>query len=223
MKKLEFWKWFDNFAAPNLLHRETSFRKIFQYLDAFEEPVTIVETGCIRTPGYWCDGQSTILFEHYAMHNHADAIVHSVDLDEKAVKACRAMVGNHVHLHHGDSVAILAHLAKRLNSEKRTIDLLYLDSFDVDWHNPIPSAVHHLKELVSIVGAITQKTLVVVDDCGIRRQVYVDGNNNWIAMDHVAKPIIAGKGMYIAEYAEQVDAKLVFSHYQAAWINMVQS
>jgi len=220
MKKQEFWKWFDNFAAPKLSIREVSFRKIFQYLDTWEEPVTIVETGCTRIPNNWAgDGQSTILFEHYAQHNHPDAVVHSIDLDPKAVKNCQTMVGERVILHQGDSVAILPLLAKRLNAEKRGIALLYLDSFDLDLKAPTPSAVHHIKELVSIVSAITQKTLVVVDDCGLLcHGLYNESNNIRL----YRKPTIGGKGMYIAEYAEQVQAQLLFSHYQSGWTSIVQ-
>ena len=221
MDKNAFWKWFDNFAAPKLDAREVSFRKIFQYLDTCVTPVTIVETGCARIPDNWeDDGQSTILFEHYAKHNHPQAIVHSIELDVEAVKSCQAMVGPHVALHQGDSVAVLPHLAKRLTAEERTIALLYLDSFDLDMENPIPSAVHHLKELVSIASVISPTTLVVVDDCVLTCQIVFDKDDSFkICGD----PTIGGKGMYVAEYAQQVQAQLEFSHYQAGWTNMVQS
>ena len=42
--------------------------------------------------------------------------------------------------------------------------MFYLDSFDVDWRYPYPSAAHHLKELSAITKILYRDTLVVVDD-----------------------------------------------------------
>jgi hypothetical protein len=36
----------------------------------------------------------------------------------------------------------------------RNIDLLYIDTMVVDFNNPDPVAIHHLKEMLAISGAI---------------------------------------------------------------------
>ena len=44
------------------------------------------------------------------------------------------------------------------------IDLLNLDSYDVDFKNPNDSAMHHLKELLAAAPLISKDTLILVDD-----------------------------------------------------------
>src|ERR1700693_4397084 len=41
----EFWNFFNNEAAAKLALREKTFRKIFEFLDLLDGPITIVETG----------------------------------------------------------------------------------------------------------------------------------------------------------------------------------
>ena len=111
-----------------------------------------------RTKDNWQgDGQSTLLFDKYAEHHHG-SFVHTVDIDQDATATCSAMVSKRVSVHTGDSVAFLKSL------DVSPIDLLYLNSFDLDMNYPLPSAIHHLKELVAIAPMISSETLVVVDD-----------------------------------------------------------
>jgi len=217
MKNDPFWAWFDKAAAPRLAHREVSFRKMFEHLDRIERPVTIVETGCVRVADNWGgDGQSTVLFDRYAATRPGSA-VHTVDLDAAAVAACAALVTSAVTLHTGDSVAVLRSIARDLKAKNAAIDLLYLDSFDLDANNPIPSAVHHLKELASIATAGTRDTLVVVDDSPSNTQVIPLDDGQYRI---IATPIIGGKGRYVAEYARQVGATMSFCHYQVGWTGL---
>jgi hypothetical protein len=71
---------------------------------------------------------------------------------------------------------------------------------------------------VSIAEVATKKTLVVVDDSpSTARGVFIeDGKYNIIST-----PTIGGKGMYVAEYAKQVGAKLSFCHYQVGWTGLL--
>jgi hypothetical protein len=163
------------------------------------------------------DGQSTILFDRYAS-TKPGSFVHTVDLDPAATAACVALVSNTVTVHTGDSVVVLRTIARDLKASNTTVDLLYLDSLDLDVNNPAPSAIHHLKELVSIADVATKKTLVVVDDSpSIARVVFIDNGKCNI----ISTPTIGGKGMYVAEYAKQVGAKLLFCHYQVGWTGLL--
>ena len=219
MKNERFWHWYNQEAAPRLALREISFRKIFEYLDTFDHPVTIVETGCVRLRGHWkWDGQSTVLFDEYVKCRQPGSIVHSVDLDPQATAVCKSMVSDRVTVHTGDSVLVLREIGKLLEQASRTIDLLYLDSFDVDWNNPMPSAVHHLKELVSIIRWVNPETLVVVDDCAMICYAVADAEHRLNLISPA--PVIGGKGLYVAQYAAQVSATLAFSHYQAGWTGL---
>lgn len=214
-----FWLRFDRQAAPKLSLREVSFRKIFRYLDTLQDPITIVETGCARIADNWQgDGQSTILFDWYATCRGSGSIVHTVDLNPEATAACKNMVSENVVIHTGDSVSTLPFIAKQLKSEGRKLDLLYLDSYDLDWGNPTPSAMHHLKELASIIKMVNPQTLVVIDDSAMICRAVADAEGK---LNLISEPTAGGKSTYVAEYAAQVHAQLEFSHYQIGWTNMV--
>lgn len=212
-----FWLWFNAEAAPRLALREVSFRKIFNYLDTLDssQPMVIVETGCLRTPDNWAgDGQSTLLFDRYLRDRAAGGRCFAMDIDPAATEACRGFVGANTEVLTGDSVAVLRDLAERLRASRSKISLLYLDSFDLDWSNVTPSAVHHLKELVSIYEFVSPKTLVVVDDAPM--EVFCSPADDG-GVTLVREPVVSGKGKYVAEYARQVGATPFFSHYQSGW------
>ena len=212
----DFWSWFEKDAEPNLANRAISFRKIFEYLDEFETPVTIVETGCLRQLGNFAgDGQSTLLFDKYVTWRGDGSHVYSVDLDPAATTACKSVVSNNVSVHTGDSVGYLNGLAQGFIDNQTQITLLYLDSYDVDWSYWFPSAAHHLKELAVAQRFINTDTLVVVDDCGLNTTVLLDdqGGANMLT-DHT---IVGGKGRLVAEFAGQLGIHPVFAHYQVGW------
>jgi len=214
----DFWVFF-NQISTTLLQREISFRKIFQYLDNIQGQIIIVETGCVRNSDPWAmtgEGHSTILFDKYIASRNDGSMAFSVDLNPQAVEICRSLVSSNITVHLGDSVAYLSSLSNQLLSNGKQINLLYLDSYDVDYNFWYQSAAHHLKELTAVMRAINLNTLVVVDDCPLNANLIVN-NDGQLDLDHFYKPIVGGKGRLIAEFAEKVDAKMVFSHYQHAW------
>ena len=215
-RSAEFWEFFDTQAAPHLALREQTLRQVFTHLDTLTGPVTIVETGCARLAGNWAgDGQSTVLFDQYIRCRDTDSACYTEDISPESVAACRQLVSPRVTVTESDSVAYLGSLAKTLVSTGKHIDLLYLDSFDVDFVHFYPSAVHHLKELTAARIAITERTWVVVDDAP--------------PTGHFVQPSVAqltpimpftvgGKGRLVADYASAVGAQLLFNHYQAGWV-----
>ena len=216
---VDFWKYFEEEAEPQLANRAISFRKIFEYLDTFETPITIVETGCLRQLGNFAgDGQSTLLFDKYVTARGDDSHVYTVDLDQAAVDACKSIVSSNVTVTCSDSVAYLNSVAQGFIDNDTQITLLYLDSYDVDWNYWFPSAAHHLKELAVAQRFINSDTLVVVDDCGLNTTILTDdaGNINMIS-NHT---IVGGKGRLVAEFAGQIGILPVFAHYQVGWTGL---
>jgi hypothetical protein len=217
MRSATFWHFFDAEAAPKLMHRADTFRRTFDYLDRLNRPIGIVETGCVRMKDNWSgDGQSTVLFDHYAK-NHEGSLVLSVDIDATATALCKSMVSDRVKVHTGDSVKFLDGLVRALPSETPTIDLLYLDSFDVDLYAPLPSAIHHLKELLAISPLLSPQTLVVVDDSPSMGFGYVD-KSQFVTLPY--NPRIGGKGLLIADYANAIGVDPYFTGYQCGWIGL---
>jgi hypothetical protein len=213
VKSDTFWHYFDTEARPKLALRADTFARMFAYLDAFDRPVGIIETGCVRKAGNWAgDGGSTILFDTYAEW-HPGSAVHTVDIDPQATALCRTLVSERVTIHTGDSVMFLKGFADAPPQGFPGIDLLYLDSFDLDLDNVFPSAFHHMKELTAISPVIRPQTLVVVDDSPSSFFGIVQNDT----LTPTSAPKIGGKGKMIAEYAAQIGAEQVFTGYQCGW------
>ncbi len=214
-KSTEFWKFFNQEAAARLALRRNTFRKIFEYLDRIPHPLIIVETGCARIPGNWQgDGQSTVLFEKYISLRDSESVLYSVDVNPNSITQAKTLVGHRVQFTQDDSVRFLTQFTSRLLDEGKAIDMLYLDSCDVDWVYWYPSAIHHLKELCAAMRSIRRDTLVAIDDCPFDG-LFVPGSQSQVQF--VANPSIGGKGRLIAEFAAAWGAKLEFAEYQAAW------
>jgi hypothetical protein len=210
-----FWTFFDTEASPKLALREKTFRKIFQYLDTFDGPISIIETGCARSENNWeGDGQSTILFDKYISSRDETSECRTVDVSPKAVSLCKKLVSGRVSIHQDNSIHYLSVLSKEFRERKKSVNFVYLDSFDLNWTHWYPSAIHHLKELLAIIRCFDEKTLLVVDDCPLNVNFVYPRENTVVMLD---KPKIGGKGRLIAEYATAVGANLEFADYQAGW------
>lgn len=189
---------YDETYAPLLGGRARTFRAMLEALEQRKAEQTdfsgffIVETGTIRIEDNWAgDGQATRLFDAFVEH-HGGRVL-SVDIDPKASQIARALVNSErVQVVCGESVA---HLAINLpDAEVKKIDLLYLDSYDIDWNRPHPSALHHVFELMTVWRRLPAGSLVAVDDN--------------------KKETGIGKGMYVREFLERVGATLVVDDYQ---------
>jgi hypothetical protein len=183
---------YDQLYGPHLMGRTEGFRIMFERLDARArsraEPMLIVETGSLRNPGHWADGQSTLLWKEFAGFH--DCEIHSVDLDPAAAATVRKICG--------DAVAFLYEMAGA--AQPRQIDLLYLDSYDFEPENPFPSAFHHVKELIAIRPCLRPGTIVAIDD----NYTMPDGQ-------------FAGKGYLAMQWFRHLDIKCLYSGYQFIW------
>ena len=211
-----FWNFFEDIAFPQLAHRQSSMRYIFEYLDRKNRPVFIVETGCVRKAGNWGgDGQSTILFDRFSTQWPGSAM-YSVDIDPVATALCQTLVNTSTRVHTGDSVLFLRDLARNPPEGFSHADVLYLDSYDVDFDNPHLSALHHMKELLAASSLIGPETLIVVDDSPLEA-AFIVSENDFIFF---TQPKISGKGKYVADYARAIGLKPVFTGYQSGWIGL---
>lgn len=175
---------------PHLKQRRNTFKMMFEYLDNLnQDKYLIVETGTTRVKGNWDDGNSTVMFDEYCQLNNG--ITYTVDLSPKSCEVARKHTSNSTIVCVNDGVKFLNEFP---SPEK--IDLLYLDSFDLNWDNPHPSSLHHLKELTAIYSSLKPGCLIVVDD---------NANGK-------------GKGLYVSKFLENVGDKLYFNNYQIGYI-----
>ena len=175
----------------------------------------------MRVKDNFLDGQSTLLFDKYTLSRKKGSKVYTVDVDPNSTKICKEVVSRNVEISTDDSVHYLNSLSNTFLKNKTKVTMFYLDSFDVDWRYVYPSAAHHLKELASIARLLNEDTLLVVDDSpavGNLTQNENKPDQPWkILSSPSPPPTIGGKGFLVHEYASHVGAKVVFSHYQAAW------
>ena len=164
MRSEAFWHYFEA-TRPRLKLRGATFAAMFEYLDRFDRPVGIIETGCMRRleAELGGDGGSTILFDKYAEF-HPGSTVHSLDIDEAAAQLCRRLVSDRVTITCGDSVSVLNGFAASPPRGFTSLDLLYLDSSDFDAGTLGVSTVHHLNELTAAQPLLHEDTMVVVDE-----------------------------------------------------------
>lgn len=174
--------------------RRNTFQKIFEYIESLNKKnITILETGIARQENNWeGDGMSTLMFDRYI--NSVGGSFTSIDINPNNVDFARSSVSDKSNLICSDSVIKLHEISRDENFSM--IDVLYLDSFDVDFNNPVPSSFHHIKELLAIFPKIQKGTLIVVDD-----------NFNG-----------KGKGQMIKDYMKNIGINPFFDEYQIGFI-----
>lgn len=180
-----------------LNHRKDGFKLMADKLFTCNSPL-IVETGCARQENNFNgDGMSTLIWN--AIAERTSGTVYSVDINQSNVNFAQSKVGPRTIVTCSDSVPWLQNLENTLLSEGKTIDVLYLDSYDFEKHNPHPSSLHHILELLSIKRVLKTGSLIAVDD-------------NW---HEDGKHI--GKGQYVNQWMTSVSKKLVHNGYQMIW------
>jgi hypothetical protein len=153
-------EYFENYQG--LSHRFSTFKKMFRYLDNISSPL-IVETGISRMiDNYTGDGHSTLLFDEYLHFFKKSGMLISIDIDQNKCDFTAPLLSSKSTILCSDSVIALNSISN--NSNLPSIDLLYLDSYDVDWNNPTPAAAHHLAELKIVWPLLQPGSIVAVDD-----------------------------------------------------------
>jgi hypothetical protein len=136
--------------------RWKAFTLIAEDLINRKRPIYIVETGCARQLGNWeGDGLSTVLWDWMITRVGGRSI--TFEINQANIIEGRKMVSK-AEIVQCDSV-----IGLRTVDSPGTIDLLYLDSFDLT--ETIDSPLHHLAELASIYAALPSGCLIAVDDC----------------------------------------------------------
>ena len=178
-------------VSKNLYQRTEGYEKIFNLLeDLKKSSYKIVETGTLRIVDDWKGGCSTVLFQEFVKTHSGH--VYSVDINPNAVKTARSYLGEQVTVTESDSVSYLE------SNDWSDIDLFYLDSYDVKWQTPEPSAEHHLKEFKAIEKYLTSGKILAIDD-------------NTLLLDSKKR---TGKGMKVYEYLHSKGVLPVYDEYQ---------
>jgi hypothetical protein len=118
----------------------------------------IVETG---TSAWGTD--STRLWDKYVTHYGGS--FQSVDIRSEPAKRLKGQIGKRSRLVVSDSIDFLNN-----DLPDEHIDVFFLDSWDVDWFNPLDSAMHGYKEFKAIVHRLKNGSILFVDDTPISQE-----------------------------------------------------
>lgn len=116
-------------------------------------PLNIIETG---TSAWGAD--STRLWDEYA--RYSEGRVRSVDLRPDPSMQLSGKLSKNTELSIGDSVEFL----QSLYDNKESVDLIYLDSYDVDWENPVPAELHGEAEFKIAMELVRVGGIILIDD-----------------------------------------------------------
>lgn len=182
--------WRKKKLPENIYQRGEGYRIVFNLLINQQRPsYNIIETGVLRRVGEWIDGQSTLIFQEF-LKNYSGKI-DTVDIDSDACTIARSFLdSNFVAVHCEDSVNFLKHF------DCSNISLFHLDSYDVEWNNPQPSAQHHLNEFLAIEDKISSGSIVLIDD------------------NLIFNGIRTGKGLEIYNYLKSKNKFPIYDSYQ---------
>lgn len=161
---------FDNFIKPyeghlkkSGFHRLKYYEYIIKKLVRLNKPISVVETGTMWNSLGDDQGAFTMIFADL-IKNYTGGKIITIDISEQHMNLCKENTKNFsdvIEYVVSDSVEYLSNLSKGF---VKKIDLLYLDSFDLDMTDPLPSQIHHLRELSSIYHNLSKNVSIAVDD-----------------------------------------------------------
>lgn len=181
--------WEKRSCSQNLYQRGDGFQIIFKLLEEqHKEKYSIVETGTLRNVGNWRDGQSSILFQEFLKTSSGS--LQSVDINPEAC----AVSSNYLDPNYCTVTCSDSHkFLKTIDAS--TVDLFFLDSYDVRWENCDPSAAHHLEEFKIIEQQLKPGTIIAIDD------------------NTFYKGVRSGKGRDIYEYLKSKNILPIYDEY----------
>jgi len=156
---------FDEFIKPytEIVPRDDARMPFYEFvcnhLINLNRPILVIETGAMWS----IQGAFTLVFADL-IKNYTGGKIITIDISEEHLNRAKENTKDFsdvIEYILSDSVEYLSSLTKETMSD---IDLLYLDSFDLDALDPLPSEIHHLRELLAVYKHLRQDSIIGVDD-----------------------------------------------------------
>ena len=195
-------------SAPDHICRPT-LTKALNLLQC--RPAVILETGSSA----W-GTNSSLLFDAYV--TTFGGTFETVDIRVRPSVELEPLCSLRTTLYCNDSINFLKNWSLRNPGKK--IDLLYLDSWDVDWANPNPSALHGLAELLEVLPHLHAGSLLLIDDTPVDTAAFKLAQTSQADFeDYVAKQGFApGKGALCRLLLKSLGrGSEVMHRYQSLW------
>lgn len=177
-----------------------------------QRPANIIETGSSA----W-GTNSSLLFDSYV--NSFGGSFQTVDIRLQPLMTLPQLCSERTTVHCDDSVTFLG----RKDTFNEHLNLIYLDSWDVDIHDPLPSALHGLHEFLTVLPYLrSSNALLLVDDTPLDFDTWfrVQQSSNRVEFQSFVERhgFAPGKGGLIKAFLEKVGfGELVAHDYQLLW------
>jgi hypothetical protein len=195
---------FSNVGKPMHLNYLT-FKELFKNMNNRSDLV-ILESGISSAGTY-----STYLFNEYI--KKYGGRFWSVDTNQYLVDVHKGNMCPGTTLICNDSVAFFKYWVKQNDK----VDVIYLDSYDLDWYNPQPAAMHGLNEYLALLPVFKPQTLLLIDDTpsnpywlDCRNQLYADMIEYYRINNY-----LPGKGQYVLNVDK--NAETLLHNYQVLY------
>ena len=180
-------------------------KALFELIEQKANGYTIVETGC-SAHGI----KSTLLWDKFV--NCFGGKVVSVDRKKRAVDTANSKTSSKTNVVNSDSLKFLPTIAEK-------IDFLYMQSSDVDFLNPLPSAKHHLEEFSCVRHLLHKGSIVLINDTPVNPEWLDDGKNSphYHGLRMQFDENMTGKGSLVSQELEKMGETKVMHQYQVLW------
>lgn len=155
--------WFDTYKEK-LAHRSRTMKMALDHINMGSDRI-MVETGCIRVKDDWGAGMSTLVLGDFA--KEFGLTLYTVDINPESMELCKEITkdfASAISYNVNDSISFL-------QTFKKTIDFLYLDSMDCPPEDASDSPVllrsqnHQLEEFKAAEDKLAPHAVVMLDDC----------------------------------------------------------
>ena len=202
---------FNTFIVPYKEHLEKSgitrlnyFEYALNKLYSLDKPILVIETGTMWNNLENNQGAFTLIFADF-IKNYSGGKLITIDISEKHMDNCKDFTkefSDVIEYVVSDSVSYLKSLDK---NTVNSIDLLFLDSYDLNLEEPLPSQIHHFRELLAVYDNLSSNILIAVDDNLMPwswiEWLKVDDNQNIISKTIIeSKDNILGKGTLVNRF-----------------------
>lgn len=171
-----------------------------------QKPKQILETG---SSAWGVD--STRLWAKYVQEFGGSLT--TVDIRPNARRSLWGQVSRKIKFVISDSVQFL----KNQNYE---FDFYYLDSWDVDWTNPLPAARHGFEEFQSIKSNLKSGNLILIDDTPVSVE-YFSADQLEAALEYQDEyGVLPGKGSLVLREIQNSDEFRILNHEYAVLLEV---
>ena len=143
--------------------RKQHFQLIIEKLVALNKPLTIVETGTLWAPLDKPMGAFTYIFGDL-IKNYTGGKLITIDINSKHIENAKQSTKEFkdvIEYITSDSVEYLESMSDK---EVEKVDFFYFDSYDFNVPDPIPSQLHHFRELMAVYKRVSRDAILSVDD-----------------------------------------------------------